>query len=394
MDFDTDVLVVGAGPTGLTLATALRRAGVSVRVVDQLDAGQNTSRAAVIHAHTLEELEAIGVSGQLAGAGLRLTRFSLRDRDDALVRLRFDQLPSKYAHLLMLTQDVTERILRDALAGARSEVRWGCRLESLQETDGGVTATLHSKAGREFLRARYVVGADGMHSLVRRTAGIGFTGESYEDSFVLADVDMRWDEARDEVALYFSPAGMLVVAPLPGGRFRLVATVDAAPERPDADFMQALIDARGPRGARPRIGGVHWSSRFRLHHRVADSYRRGRLLLVGDAAHAHSPAGGQGMNTGIVDACVLGRLLADVVQGRRAPAALDDYERLRRPAAEQVLGLAGRLTALATVKGVMRRRARNLLLRVLGTLPPVRRRLQMQLSGLARRASARLPGAV
>lgn len=386
--FDTDVLIVGAGPTGLTLGLALRRAGLSAMLIDQLDSGQNTSRAAVIHAHTLEMLDGLGVADRLDGAGLRLKRFSLLDRDRALLGLRFDELPSPHAHLLMLTQDVTERILRERLAMQGVNVRWGCRLESLRQDAEGVTATVASRGGTELLRARYAVGADGMHSLVRRTAGIGFTGQSYEDSFVLADVDMDWDHGRDEVKLFFSPAGLLVVAPLPNGGFRLVGPVENAPEKPGIADMQTLLDARGPVQGRARLTRVHWSSRFRLHHRVADAYRHGRLFLVGDAAHAHSPAGGQGMNTGIVDAVVLGRVLAEVLLARRDEGYLDEYERLRRPAAKKVLGLAGRLTSMATVKGAARRRLRNALLRVLGRLPPFRRRLQMQLSGLARRRDA------
>jgi 2-polyprenyl-6-methoxyphenol hydroxylase-like FAD-dependent oxidoreductase len=389
--FDADVLIVGAGPAGLALATTLQRAGVSALIVDKLESGQNTSRAAVIHAHTLEVLEAIGVSGKLDQSGIKVTRFTLRDRDSTLVRLDFEELPSKYAHLLMLPQDVTERILRQALDAASRQVRWGCRVESLVEVADGVEATVQSPEGREVLRARYVVGADGMHSLVRKTAGIGFTGSSYEDSFVLADVDMHWEHARDEVMLFFSPAGMLVVAPLPGGRFRLVATLENAPERPGLADLQALLDARGPKRGGARVSCVHWSSRFRLHHRVADRYRHGRMFLAGDAAHVHSPAGGQGMNTGLVDACVLGKLLADVLQGRRGEAQLDDYERLRRPAAQQVLGLAGRLTGMATLRGAVRRMARNTLLRLIGSLPPMRRRLQLQLSGLARRPASQLP---
>jgi 2-polyprenyl-6-methoxyphenol hydroxylase-like FAD-dependent oxidoreductase len=388
--FDTDVLIVGAGPTGLTLGLALRRAGLSAILIDQLDAGQNTSRAAVIHAHTLEMLEGLGVAERLDRAGLRLKRFSLLDRDRALLGLRFDELPSAHAHLLMLTQDVTERILRERLAEQGAGVRWGCRLESLRHDADGVVARVESRGGTELLRARYVVGADGMHSLVRRTAGIGFTGESYEDSFVLADVDMEWEHGRDEVKLFFSPAGLLVVAPLPDGGFRLVGPVDNAPEKPALADMQAMLDARGPAQGGARLTQVRWSSRFRLHHRVADSYRCGRLFLVGDAAHAHSPAGGQGMNTGIVDAVVLGQILGDVLRGRRDETWLDEYERLRRPAALAVLGLAGRLTSMATLKGTTRRRVRNALLRVLGRLPPFRRRLQMQLSGLARREHARL----
>lgn len=387
---DADVLIVGAGPTGLALATSLHRTGVSFLIVDQLEKGQSTSRAAVIHAHTLEVLEEIGVSKRLVAEGLKVTRFTLRDRDRKLVQLRFDDLPSPYAHLLMLPQDVTEQILRDGLADARDQVRWSCRVESLVETAAGVEAVVQTKAGRETLRARYVVGADGMHSLVRRAAGIGFSGSSYEDSFVLADVEMTWDHGRDEVMLFFSPEGLLVVAPLPNGRFRLVATVDEAPEHPGVDLAQQLLDTRGPTFGSAKISRVHWSSRFRLHHRVADFYRRGRFLLVGDAAHAHSPAGGQGMNTGLVDACVLGKILGEVISGGHDISRLDDYERLRRPAAEQVLGLAGRLTGMATVKGKSRRMLRNALLRILGLLPFVRQRLQMQLSGLSRRAAAEL----
>ena len=365
--------------------------GISALIVDKLETGQNTSRAAVIHAHTLEVLEAIGVSQTLAYEGLKLTRFTLRDRDRKLVQLNFDELPSHYPHLLMLPQDSTERILREALADANQRVRWGATVEALRETSHGVEAIVHSKTGRETLRARYVVGADGMNSLVRRTAGIGFSGSNYEDSFVLADVDMEWGLGRDEVMLFFSPAGPLVVAPLPNGSFRLVATLDNAPEKPGIPQMQALLDARGPTHGAAQISSVHWSSRFRLQHRVADHYRAGRLLLVGDAAHVHSPAGGQGMNTGLVDAVVLGKTLAEVISGRRKPEFLDEYERLRRPAAVQVLGLAGRLTNMATLKSAPRRLMRNAVLRTVGLLPVVRKRLQMSLSGLSRRSATVLP---
>jgi len=389
---ETEVLVVGAGPTGLALATALRRGGVAPIVVDRLATGHNTSRAAVIHAHTLDVLERIGVSGRLVREGLPLSRFSIRDRDELLVRLRFDALPSPFSCLLMLPQDRTEAILRDALVAAGGEVRWGCSVESLVGTPTSVEAVISTPGGRQAVRARYVVGADGMHSLVRQTAGIGFTGGSYEESFVLADVDLAWGHGHDEVMLFFSPAGLVVVAPLPEGRYRIVATLDVAPEQPGIEDIQALLDARGPARGAATVSKVHWSSRFRLHHRVADHYRRGPFLLMGDAAHVHSPAGGQGMNTGLVDACVLGELLADVVTGRRAEAALDRYEALRRPAARKVLGLAGRLTGMAMVKGAPKRFVRNLVLKTVNRLPIARRRLEMNLSGLSRRSAAVLPG--
>jgi 2-polyprenyl-6-methoxyphenol hydroxylase-like FAD-dependent oxidoreductase len=387
---EADVLIVGAGPTGLALATMLMRSGIAPVIVDKLATGQNTSRAAVIHAHTLEVLEQLGVSERLAHKGLKIAKFSLRDRDRVLVRLRFDTLPTRHAYLLMLPQDMTEEILTEGLIEAGGAVHRGCTVEALVETPDGIQASVVSSEGRQTIRARYVVGADGMHSLVRQTAGIGFAGASYEESFVLADVEMTWGHGRDEVTLFFSPAGLVVVAPLPTGAYRMVATLDDAPEHPGLADMQELLDRRGPTQGNGKISQVHWSSRFRLHHRVADQYRRGRFLLVGDAAHVHSPAGGQGMNTGLVDACVLARLLADVVSGRKDESHLDMYEARRRPAAKQVLQLAGRLTYMATMKNAPQRFLRNIALGTINLLPMARRRLAMTLSGLSRRAAAEL----
>jgi 2-polyprenyl-6-methoxyphenol hydroxylase-like FAD-dependent oxidoreductase len=368
----------------------LMRSSITPVIVDKLATGQNTSRAAVIHAHTLEVLEHLGVSERLAHKGLKLAKFSIRDRNQVLVRLRFDTLSTRHNYLLMLPQDITEKILAEAFAEAGGTVRWGWTVEALVETPDGVRASIVSSEGSETIHARYVVGADGMHSLVRETVGIGFTGASYEESFVLAAVEMTWSYGRDEVMLFFSSAGLVVVAPLPAGTYRIVATLDNAPEHPGIADVQALLDARGPTLGAGKVSRVHWSSRFRLHHRVADQYRRGRFLLMGDAAHVHSPAGGQGMNTGLVDACVLGRLLADVISGRRDATHLDTYEALRRPAAKQVLQLAARLTHMATMKSAPKRFVRNLVLRTAGLIPLFRRRLEMDLSGLSRRAAAEL----
>jgi len=384
----TDVLIVGAGPTGLALATTLSRSGINHVIVDKLATGQNTSRAAVIHAHTLEVLESIGVSERLVHEGMKLAKFSIRDRDQVLARLHFDTLPTKYACLLMLPQDKTENILAEALSKSKGTVRWGCAVDALTETSSGIDASVVSNDGTQTIHARYVVGADGMHSFVRQTAGIGFSGTSYEESFVLADVEMIWDHERDEVMLFFSPAGLVVVAPLPNGRYRIVATLDEAPAQPGVADIQALLYARGPTRGTGKVLQVHWGSRFRLHHRVADKYRRGRFLLLGDAAHVHSPAGGQGMNTGLVDACVLGRLLIDVVSGRSDDSHLDRYEALRRPAAKQVLQLAGRLTLMATMRSAPKRFLRNIALRTMNLFPIARHRFEMNLSGLSRRSAA------
>lgn len=387
----TDVLVIGAGPTGLALSIALQQADIDHVLVDKLARGQNTSRAAVIHAHTLEALSGLGIADALVREGLTLTRFSIRERDHALLRLGFESLPSAFAFLLMVPQDVTEQVLAQRLATLGGVIRRGVTAQAIEEKHGAVHARLDDNGVARMIEARYVVGADGMNSIVRQSAGIDFDGGRYAHSFVLADVTMEWAPGREEVMLFFTPSGPLVVAPLPDGRFRVVAAMENAPENPDITDIQNLLDANGPRkGGGARVTDVAWSSRFRIHHRLARSYRRGRMLIMGDAAHVHSPAGGQGMNTGLVDAVVLGQLLGDVVKGARPEAALDLYESLRRPAAARVLRLAGGLTDMAMASGRLSRFVRDARLRIMGALPPLRRALMMNLSGLSRRDAAEI----
>lgn len=387
---ETDVLIVGAGPTGLALAVTLRQAGIRSLIVDRLAAGQNTSRAAVIHAHTLEVLERLGVTDALERRGLPLTRFVLRDHDKAVLELDFAMLPSRYAQILMIPQDETEAILAERLEALGGSVERGVTATAIESGVGGATVHVETAEGEQAIRARYVVGGDGMHSVVREAAGIAFDGETYAGSFVLADVHMDWGYS-EEVTLLFSPEGMGVVAPLPGGHFRIVAPVEDAPHEPDMTFVQALLDARGPHAVPGRIRDVIWSSRFRVHHRLAARYRSGPLFLMGDAAHVHSPAGGQGMNTGLVDAVVLGQLLADVLNGKAPQETLDLYEEKRRPAAEEVLALADRMTRIATVRSPVFRVLRNLALRIMGASPVFRRKLALNVSGLARKGAGMVP---
>jgi 2-polyprenyl-6-methoxyphenol hydroxylase-like FAD-dependent oxidoreductase len=377
--FDTDVLIVGAGPSGLTLAAALATRQIRTIVIDRLPEGANTSRAAVVHARTLEVLEPLGVSRRLIARGLQAHRFTIRDRDRVLMPIGFDQLPTSYPYTLMVSQAVTEAVLLERFAELGGTVLRPRTLVRLAQDDAGATATLDDGSR---VRARFIVGADGMHSTVRDAVKIGFSGGSYGESFVLADVRLSGGVPSDEVILYFSPAGMVVVAPLPGGVHRIVATVDDAPDHPSAAYVQALLDERGPKRERATVDEVLWGSRFRVHHRVADVYRAGRVLLAGDAAHVHSPAGGQGMNAGILDAMCLTQALADALAGNMA--ALDAYGAERRPVARQVVALADRLTRLATVRPGLRS-LRNLVLSTLARLPRLRNLLAWRLSGLVYR---------
>jgi 2-polyprenyl-6-methoxyphenol hydroxylase-like FAD-dependent oxidoreductase len=377
---DTDVLIVGAGPTGLTLAASLLASGMRATIVDRQTAGANTSRAGAINARTLEVLEGLDVARRLVKEGVQAPRFTIRDGKKVLIPIDFSGLPSAYPYTLLLPQCDTERLLLDRVVELGGEVLRPKVLSAVTQDADGVTATFEDGG---VIRAAYFVGADGMHSTVREQAGIGFHGDKYEQSFVLADVRLTGEAPIDEVVLFWAAAGLTVVAPLPGGAFRVVAPVDDAPEVPSAEFVQQILDDRGYGVGRMTVTDVLWGSRFRIHHRVADTYRSGRILLAGDAAHVHSPAGGQGMNLGIQDAVALAEGLT-LVAGGAPDTVLDDYAAARRPIAQQVIALTDRLTRLATLPRALRP-IRNVVMGLAGRIPAVRRALAWRLSGLVYR---------
>jgi len=363
----TDVVVVGAGPTGLALARALADRGIAFVVVDRAAAGGNTSRAAVVHARTLEVLEPLSVTDELIRLGVVVPRFTIRDRDKTLLSVSFGDLPTAYPYTLMVPQSTTEQVLEDRLVALGSTVHREQTVTAVEpDTDGVTVSVRRADQSVSRVRARFVVGADGMHSVVREDAGIAFVGDRYAQSFVLADVHMDWPLPRDEVHLFFSASGLVVVAPLPDDRFRIVATLDEAPEQPVRDDIQALLDSRGP-----------------LANPAKVRERRGPVFLAGDAAHVHSPAGGQGMNTGIQDAVVLAGLLADVLDGRAGDEHLNTYESTRRPVAMDVVATTHRITRAATARSPVSKAVRNAVLGLVGQVPSMQRRLVMNLSELA-----------
>ncbi|HEY3173716.1 MAG TPA: FAD-dependent monooxygenase [Thermoanaerobaculia bacterium] len=382
----TDVVIVGAGPTGLALAGVLARERVPFVLVDRLAEGANTSRAAVVHARTLEVLEELEVTDRLRAEGHVVPTFTLRDRDRVLVTIRFDGLPTRYPYTLMIPQNLTEAILLARLRELGGDVYRPHEVTDLRQEADAVSATVTADGQPpQTIRGRYLVGADGMHSTVRERAGIGFAGGTYEQSFALADIRMSWRIPGDEVMLFLSPDGLVVVAPLPGGRHRVVATLDDAPEHPDIADVQRLLDARGPVTGAARVEEIVWSSRFRVHHRVVDRYRAGRIFLAGDAAHVHSPAGGQGMNTGIQDAVALGHALSEVLRGQADESRLEQYERARRPVAERVVAFTDRMTRMATLRTPRARAVRSAVVGLIGRIPAFRRWLAMELSELRNR---------
>ncbi len=380
------ILIVGAGPVGLTMALELARYGIGVRLIDRSPTPAATSRALVVWARTLELLERSGETADFLAAGLKARGGTLRSGTRILGGPRFTDIPGRYAFALMIPQSETERLLTERLGGCGGTVERGVELIGFHEEPDRIRARLrHADGAVEEMETPYLLGCDGAHSAVRHGLGAAFPGEAQGDDWVLADVRLTGGRAPppDELAIWLHRDGPFVVFPLPDGRARLVATVGRsdpaqAPPQPTLAQMQALIDARAGGGFRA-LDPV-WLSGFRINERKVAAYRTGRAFLAGDAAHVHSPAGGQGMNTGMQDAFNLAWKLALVLRGEAAETLLDSYSPERGAVGALVLRNATRLTALATLSNPLAQAARNLALRLALAVPTVGRTMARMLS--------------
>ena len=371
----TSVAIVGAGPTGLLLAGDLAQAGVDVTVLERRDTESNLTRAFGVHARTLEHLDARGLADELLGEGARVARLSLFDH----IRIDLSTMPTRFPFLLITPQYNVEQLLEKRASAAGARIVRGAGVTALRQDADGVELTVDGAT----VRADYAVGADGVHSAVREALGLPFPGKSVLTSIMLADVRLA-QPPPDVLAVNAVGDAFAFVAPFGDGWHRIFAW-DRRHPMPDTapvtleDIREVTRRALGTDFG---LQEARWMSRFHSDERQAPHYRVGRVFLAGDAAHVHSPAGGQGMNTGLQDAANLGWKLAAAVQGWAPDGLLDTYEGERHPVGKLVLRSSGAIIRMAMVRSRAGRLARNVLGGVALRLPPVAHKAAGTLSGI------------
>jgi 2-polyprenyl-6-methoxyphenol hydroxylase-like FAD-dependent oxidoreductase len=380
-------LVVGAGPVGLTMAAHLHQHGLPCRLIDRSPTPSDKSKALVLWARSLEMLDNLGIADDFVAAGKYLNAARFHGGRRLLARLPFEAAGTHYPRPLMLAQSETERLLGEHLRRVGILVERQVELTGCTDRGDHVDATLRHADGREEqVRCDWLLGCDGAHSTTRHAVSLEFTGAAEPNDWLLADCRLEGPIPQDELSFYWHARGILGFFPFAADRCRVIADLGPAkgtghPPDPSLAEVQAIVDERGPGGV--RLADPHWLAGFRINERKVADYRRGRVFLAGDAAHIHSPAGGQGMNTGMQDAANLAWKLALVHAGRARPALLDSYTPERGAVGDLVLRQAGRMTWAATLRNPVARFLRNRVASVLGLLPAFGRNLVRYLTELS-----------
>jgi 2-polyprenyl-6-methoxyphenol hydroxylase-like FAD-dependent oxidoreductase len=373
---DCQVLVVGAGPTGLVLAADLLARGVSTRIIDKGDGVNLETRAIGVHARALEVLDLMGLAERFVEHGQIVRWWCFYADGKPRLSLDLSRNGTRFGFMLDIPQHQTECLLRARVAELGGVIEQRAELTGLTDEAARVTARVRDARGQtRVITAGYVVGCDGAHSRVRHELGLRFQGHPYPQAWLLADVRLDWGRPEDVVHAFFRADGLpLVCFPMRDHSWRLVVPFagDRVPGAPDIGEIQQLVDQRAP--GRVVVSDPTWLASFNCHRRSTNVYRRGHVLLAGDAVHIHTPAGGQGMNTGITDAHNLGWKLALVTAGRSPAQLLDTYGREREPVAAQVLGLTHALVRFGTVTHPVQRALRDAIVPAAARIGPIHRR--------------------
>jgi len=350
-----DVLIVGAGPTGLVLALWLTKLGVPVRVLDKTSEPGTTSRALAVHARTLELYEQLGLADAVMANGLEVAAINLWVSGKHEVRVNFGDAGhglTRYPFFQMFPQDEHEKLLAARLEAMGVTVERQTELTNFTDNGDGITADITGPHGAETITCRYLAGCDGARSKTREILGTGFPGGTYSQVFYVADVEASGPPVTGELAVDLDQADFLALFPLKGiGRARLIGTVrdERAAHAEELKFED--VSDRAINNLKVKVEKVNWFSTYRVHHRVSNHFRKGRAFLLGDAAHIHSPVGGQGMNTGIGDAINLAWKLKWVLSSRAPDHMLDSYEQERIAFARKLVATTDRGFTVASAEG-------------------------------------------
>lgn len=347
---EVEVAIIGAGPVGLYLAVDLAQRGVRVQMVDKARRPVRHSRASVVWPRQLELLHGVGVADALMEHGRAIEGVVFHSHRGELGRLRFSSIrEAPYPFGLAVSQEVTERVLIERFEALLGPLRRDGELIQLTQHSTGVDMVIQTDAGEEQIRARWVIGADGAHSTVRKLAGIGFTGPSGVARFGIGDAGVEGSLSTRMLHYFYSDSVAIGISPFTEDTMRIAVSMPDGVAEPDREFFRRTLTENTR-----LITDVHepeWSTAFDVRFRTADRFRDGRVLLAGDAAHVMSPAGGQGMNTGLQDAANLGWKLAHVIDGRASEELLSSYDAERRWAADRVLATSGRLARWSAARG-------------------------------------------
>jgi 2-polyprenyl-6-methoxyphenol hydroxylase-like FAD-dependent oxidoreductase len=362
---DSQVLIVGAGPTGLVMALSLARLGVSFRIIDKHSGPGQTSRAMVIQARTLEFYGQLGLAEEVAQAGIKVEQLRLREGSREMAVLRFGDFGkglSPYPFVLSFPQDEHERLLEEKLRALGVEVEWNTELAAITAGNERVAATIRRQGEHESCEVSYLCGCDGVHSTVRENLKLEFPGGIYRQMFFVADVSAPGVAVNGDINFFLGANQLCLVFPIrTSGMVRVIGIVPSELSgRENLGFED--LRASLQKFAALRVDGVNWFSTYHVHHRVANRFRLGRIFLAGDAGHVHSPAGGQGMNTGIGDAVNLSWKLAEVLKGKADAAILDTYEIERRSFALKLVSTTDRLFRIAVQQSIPGEIVRTMLL--------------------------------
>ena len=394
VDVDTDVLIVGAGPVGLFLANECARRGLRFRLVEARSGQSEHSKALAIFPRTLEIFDMAGVVAPFLERANRVTKVAVLTHGRPLAHMRFAPEESPYPFVAMVPQDVTERLLLEQLTKKNGAVEYETSFISAVQYRDYVRVTLDKKGQQVETTAAYVVGCDGAHSAVRHLLNLPFEGAEYNDLFMLADVETNDALPGDELQLCPSELGPVAIFPMSATRRRVVATIEKPEgDAPSLELVRKILAERAPSGLEARA--LHWSSYFRIHHRQVAKLRVRRIFIAGDAAHIHSPFGGQGMNTGLHDVWNLVWKLDLAVRGHGNEALLDSYSTERRPVIKNVIETTHFLTKAMGTPNKFAQGLRDTIIPMVSRLAPFQYAFVQRLSelGIAYHGSPIVDGA-